>query len=384
MESIGSINTIPKAIDTLKELFILNVTQTGILKGKLDHTNKEQICNFRKEITEKIDIIIKSEKLTNLQKIKHLEAAIECTYNLENMDIEELRELYITIMVQNAIIEGRLNKNINTLEQEENKKDIDYEKVREYQKGVEKSIDELLENIEDNDPIKKLRCLKSILENIIGEQNDEVKEKIGKISKQYFKKLVRHIENIKEEKGVLEIIDELNLKIYEDKEVDEQYSYGDLVKNKRRRRERLLNDDVEDKEFIAVQDYITSKISKYQDKDKIKAKINDEYVTKYELYMKSKTGEIASLEFFGKKEIENSIKNKDKNYMNAILAAIAKAKKEEREYIGRVYVIDEELGTSVVQYDDNLEQSVKNLIKKEKSKKIEQSENSENIENRSE
>ena len=113
-----------------------------------------------------------------------------------------------------------------------------------------------------------------------------------------------------------------------------------------------------------ISKYITNKTQKEKDK-KIVEKLEKEEVSKYEYQIKYEPNKVAIIEYFGETNLGNKIKKGEIEYIAPMLAAIEKAKSEKREHIGRIYKIFEELGTYVTQYDDNLEQRVKELKLKE-------------------
>ena len=129
--------------------------------------------------------------------------------------------------------------------------------------------------------------------------------------------------------------------------------------------------------FKKMANYNIGKSIKNQRDNKVIAKIKNEDVSKYEFITSSNMGEMVSLEFFGKENLESQLHD-ETHYIPAILAAIAKAKEENREHIGEVSVIDETLGTAVVRYDDKLEEKVKELKEREKNNRKKEEEPTQN------
>ena len=387
MKNINDINTLEDAIIMLKELYIATMTQFAILEGKIDRTNKEQVSSFEKILEKEMDAIVLSKEIEPEQKIKYIKSAIESTYHLDDKSKDELEDLYITAMVQKAISSGRLNKaenkealednnmNDNIKDKEYNAQydtDVDNEKILILQKQVKDNIEKLLENVSANDDEKeeekKKKYLKIVIENmnnIKDNQEIDAKTKIEDFSKQYFEKLSERIDMIegkpKDEKIILESIDELNLKIYDDKSESEEFNYGELVKDRKIKPRVIFQSGEMILKKMAT--YTTGKSQKQQE-SKVIGKIEQGKTSKYELITTSKTGQMVGMDFFGEENIEEQLQE-EYNYLPSILAAIAKAKKEGREHIGEITIINKELGTAVVQYDDNLEQKVKELKERE-------------------
>lgn len=396
MKNINDINTLEDAIIMLKELYIATMTQFAILKGKIDRTNKEQISSFEKILEKEMDAIVLSKEIEPVQKIKYIKSAIESTYHLDDKSKDELEDLYITAMVQKAISSGRLNKaedkNIDDdIEDEEYNAqcdtDVDNEKILILQKQVKDNIEELLGNVSTNDDEKeeekKKKYLKIVIENmnnIKDNQEIDAKTKIEEFSKRYFEKLSERIDMIegkpKDEKIILELIDELNLKIYDDKSESEEFNYGELVKDRKIKPRVIFQNGEMILKKMAT--YTTGKSQKQQE-SKVIGKIEQGKTSKYELITTSKTGQMVGMDFFGEENIEEQLQE-EYNYLPSILAAIAKSKKEGREHIGEITIINKELGTAVVQYDDNLEQKVKELKEREEQehKKEEQKQEPDN------
>lgn len=402
MKNIKDINTLEDAIMILKELYIANMTQLAIVEGKVDRRNKEQVSSLERNLEKEINIIVLSKEIEPAQKIKYIKAAIESTYHLDDKSINELKELYVTTMLQKGITSGRLNKSKsdemteskdakedieNDESEEQDITEVDPKKVLKFQTQVEENIEKLLEKTEADDENKKKNCLKIAIENIYNINNNENRDevdprtKIEEFSKQYLQKLSEKINLIngitKDERTILKLIKELGVKIYDDKDENgiEECEYGDLVKD-RRIKPRVIFQNHK-MIFKKMANYNIGKSIKNQRDNKVIAKIKNEDVSKYEFITSSNMGEMVSLEFFGKENLESQLHD-ETHYIPAILAAIAKAKEENREHIGEVSVIDETLGTAVVRYDDKLEEKVKELKEREKNNRKKEEEPTQN------
>lgn len=384
MKNIKDINTLEDAIMILKELYIANMTQLEILEKKVDKKDKEAISRLEKRLEEQIDVIVFSEEIEAREKIRYMQSAIESTYNLDDKSTEELKSLYITTMLQRAITSGKLshiekgeleeeNENYESENGTQGKKEIDPNKVLVFQKQLEESIEKLLESTQTDETKKNI--LKIAIENIYDIKETDTKAKIEGFSKQYLQRLSEKMNLIKgiskDERSILELIKETGAKIYDDKEEDdlEECNYGDLIKDRRIKPKVIFQNDK--MIFKRMAQFNVGKSIRNKNSNNIVSKIENENVNKYELITLSKRGEMVSLDFFGKDNLENQLHDKT-DHLPAILAAIAKAKEENREHIGKITIIDDELGTAVVQYDDNLEEKVKELKEREEHKKEEQ------------
>ena len=384
MKNIKDINTLEDAIMILKELYIANMTQLEILEKKVDKKDKEAISRLEKRLEEQIDVIVFSEEIEAREKIRYMQSAIESTYNLDDKNTEELKSLYITTMLQRAITSGKLshiekgeleeeNENYESENGTQGKKEIDPNKVLVFQKQLEESIEKLLESTQTDETKKNI--LKIAIENIYDIKETDTKAKIEGFSKQYLQRLSEKMNLIKgiskDERTILELIKETGAKIYDDKEEDdfEECNYGDLIKDRRIKPKVIFQNDK--MIFKRMAQFNVGKSIRNKNANNIVSKIENENVNKYELITLSKRGEMVSLDFFGKDNLENQLHDKT-DHLPAILAAIAKAKEENREHIGKITIIDDELGTAVVQYDDNLEEKVKELKEREEHKKEEQ------------
>lgn len=376
MKNIGNIKTKEDEISALKELTILNTTQYAILTGKIE-TNREEITKFETEIEEKLNIILKSNELDDEQKIKYMKAKIQSFYNLDDKSLEELKEIYINTMLYDTILSGRLNKTREESEIEyvEENQEIDKEKVYTFEEQTTNNAERLLENEENIDSKKNI--LRIAIDNVIkmsysDKDELEYKAKIEEFSKSYFENLTDRLDKIngtnKNEARALELLESLNLKIHESKEEKEEYKYGELSQDKRVCPKLIFRN--EDILLKKMESYSTGKTAKNEDNGRIIAKVESKNISKYKLEILEKTGEVVDIDFFATEELENQVQE-DNTYLSTILAAIVKAKRENRQYIGELSVIDidDRFKTSLVQYDEELEEKINEYIKREKIEK---------------
>ena len=376
MKNIGNIKTKEDEISALKELTILNTTQYAILTGKIE-TNREEITKFETEIEEKLNIILKSNELDDEQKIKYMKAKIQSFYNLDDKSLEELKEIYINTMLYDTILSGRLNKTREEIEIEyvEENQEIDKEKVYTFEEQTTNNVERLLENEENIDSKKNI--LRIAIDNVIkmsysDKDELEYKAKIEEFSKSYFENLTDRLDKIngtnKNEARALELLESLNLKIHESKEEKEEYKYGELSQDKRVGPKLIFRN--EDILLKKMESYSTGKTAKNEDNGRIIAKVESKNISKYKLEILEKTGEVVDIDFLATEELENQVQE-DNTYLSAVLAAIVKAKRENRQYIGELSVIgiDDRFKTSLVQYDEELEEKINEYIKREKIEK---------------
>lgn len=282
--------------------------------------------------------------------------------NIKDTDefILTLKKLYQKIMMQRQLLS--------------NKENIGKEDLDQYARQVEKNISELIDNIQTEDS-KKIQMLEGIIEETLEtEENSEIKEKINNIFRDYYKLLKKQGEKIKEpnrdEKIVLNLINGSNAKIYEDKSENDKWKYGDLF----RRMDKTTDIIYHDKNMLLLNKatYQVTRTKKEPEtaQNKVVASVSKAEISKYEFKIRYDANDMASIEFFADIDLGEQIKDGNLEYISPMLAAIAKAKEQGREHIGRISIIDEELGTFVTQYDNELEASVKRLKTKENSKQI--------------
>ena len=58
MKNIRDIKTIDEVLETLKELYIANMTQLAILQHRVNKTDKEQIANLERKLKNEVETII--------------------------------------------------------------------------------------------------------------------------------------------------------------------------------------------------------------------------------------------------------------------------------------------------------------------------------------
>lgn len=244
-----------------------------------------------------------------------------------------------------------------------------------FEKQTKINVEKLLESTDDIETKKNMLRIaidNSKQINHTDEEEQDYKTKIEGLSKAYFEQLTDKLDKInginKSEKIALEILESLNLKIHESKEEQEEYKYGELVKGKRERSRVIFNNG--NMSLKKTANYITGKATRNEGDCGIIAKVDSKNISKYKLEMLSKTGNIVGTDFFASEELEDQLHEHD-SYLTTMLAAIVKAKKENRQYIGELSVIDidDRFKTSIVQYDEKLEEKINEYIKREKIEK---------------
>lgn len=386
MKNIRDINTFEDKIKALKELAIINMTQYAILTKKIKN-NREEITNFERKSEEQLNIILESDEIDDDAKVKYMNAQIQSFYHLEDKTLDDLKEIYIATMTKDAILSGRLDKmseeigiqNEETYEKENDEKqeinEINKEDVYAFEKQTKINVEKLLESTDDIETKKNM--LGIAIDNSkhidhTDEEEQDYKTKIEGLSKAYFEQLTDKLDKInginKSEKIALEILESLNLKIHESKEEQGEYKYGELVKDKIERPRVIFNNG--NMAIKKMGNYITGKTTRSDENYGIIAKVDSKNIGKYKLEMLSKAGSIVSIDFFAEKELEDQLHEND-SYLTTMLAAIAKAKRENRQYIGELSVIDidDRFKTSLVEYDEKLEEKINEYIEREKIEK---------------
>lgn len=386
MKNIKDINTFEDKIRALRELAIINMTQYAILTGKIKN-NREEITNFERKSEEQLNIILESDEIDDEAKVRYINAQIQSFYHLDDKTLDDLKEIYIATMTKDAILSGKLDKmpeerdmqNEETDEKENDEKqeinEINKEEVYAFEKQTKINVEKLLESTDDIETKKNI--LRIAIDNSkqidhTDEEEQYYKTKIEGLSKAYFEQLTDKLDRIKginkSEKIALEILESLNLKIHESKEEQEEYKYGELVKDKKERPRVIFNNG--NMAIKKMGNYITGKTTRSDENDGIIAKVDSKNISKYKLEMLSKTGNIVGINFFATEELGNQLHEND-SYLTTMLAAIVKAKKENRQYIGELSVIDidDRFKTSLVQYDEKLEEKINEYIEREKIEK---------------
>lgn len=386
MKNIRDINTFEDKIKALRELAIINMTQYAILTEEIKN-NREEITNFERKAEEQLNIILESDEIEDEAKVRYINAQIQGFYHLDDKTLDDLKEIYIATMTKDAILSGKLDKmsqerniqNEETDEKENNQEqeigEINKEEVYAFEKQTKINVEKLLESTDDIETKKNMLRIaidNSKQINHTDEEEQDYKTKIEGLSKAYFEQLTDKLDKInginKSEKIALEILESLNLKIHESKEEQEEYKYGELVKGKRERSRVIFNNG--NMSLKKTANYITGKATRNEGDCGIIAKVDSKNISKYKLEMLSKTGNIVGTDFFASEELEDQLHEHD-SYLTTMLAAIVKAKKENRQYIGELSVIDidDRFKTSIVQYDEKLEEKINEYIKREKIEK---------------
>lgn len=375
MKNIRDIKTIDEVLETLKELYIANMTQLAILQHRVNKTDKEQIANLERKLKNEVETIIYSDELETSEKIQYIRAAIECTYNLDDKNIDELEDIYVSAMIQKAISSNRLNydkkEEIQDEDNEQNNEsdEIDANKVALFEQQLENNIEELTKSAQTDE--KKKQILKIAIEDINMVKESDVKDKIEAFSKEYLQRLMKTSNNIKgiskDEKAILKLIEQIGVKIHDDKDITdiEDCNYGDLVKDRSIKKKLIFQNT--NMLFKRLAQFNVGKSIRNNDDNNIISRIENKNVTQYEFVTLSKRGEMISLDFFGEDNLEQQL-HEQENYLPYILAAIAKAKEEGRGHIGKITILDKDLGTAVVRYDDKLETRVKELKERNENK----------------
>lgn len=288
--------------------------------------------------------------------------------NVKNIEtkkdaIQALKDFYISMYKQEKIL---LSKMYN---------DPIYINNAISEKELSEKLDTIL-NKEDNED-KRIEILKKLIEDI-GEylEETEIKEKLNTIGKEYYDNLLEKVERARgltDLEIILDIIEQSNAKIHEDRSEKEEYQYGDLSK--------INNGNIKINEYsyehnkkrynlYPIEIYETYKIKKNEEKEsKVISKVGKQYLTKFRIEVEYKQGKMASMEFFGDIDLERNLEKNGNEYFLPTIAAILQAKREGNQYIGQINCIykDNENGIStfVRTKDENLENSVKKLVEKE-------------------
>ena len=290
--------------------------------------------------------------------------------------IKELKSFYISMYKQKQIL---LKKKYH---------DPIYMTTDLTDKELQQKLDDMLNNLDSED--EKIESLKKIIDAIFEDlKSTEIKEKLSTIGKEYYDNLIEKVERARgltDEEIIIEIIDETDAKIHEDKSEKEGFTYGNLLK--------IYNGEIKEKKYsyeknnkkynlYPIENYKTYKHKKDEGRELSKiSSMGRQYLTKFRLEVEFKPGRIASTEFFADSDLEKKLDQERNEYFLPMLAAISKTKKEENQYIGHIECIykDEEndIETFVREKDENLENSVKKLVENELK---EQSEN-ENVESK--
>ncbi len=300
--------------------------------------------------------------------------------------IEDLKKFYISMYKQEKILYSKVFN------------DPTYINHALKDKELQQKLDELLSRFDNED--EKIETLKKLIDGIFEDvkfedvefedvEFEEVREKLNTIGKGYYETLLIEVEKARgltDEEIILDIIEQSNLKIHEDKSEEENFSYGDLS--------RVNNDQIRDIKHSYMHNnnkynvypigiYETYKKKENADKkSKVIAEIDKQYLMKFKMELEYKLGKTASMEFFGDIDLERNLEEKDRGYFLPMLGAIAEATKEGNSYIGHIDCIykdkKNDINTFIRRKDKNLENRVKQLIEKEsKEQQRNENENSE-------
>ena len=277
--------------------------------------------------------------------------------SIENIESAEeiimaLEELYVQIMKQKKLTKNHLLSD-NFLE--------------EYEAISREAITGVTEKIEDDR--QKIEILKGIIEEKLEYETDkEVKEANEEFFSKYYNNLKERISKIRipdrNEKIILGLIKDSKARIHEDKGSKPKWKYGDFVIDREKKPEIIYQD--KNMQLIKKSTYQALKSEKDQETSgKVVANLEKSEICKYEFQIEYEPEKLAAIQFFGETKLGDKIKEGKIEYFSPMLAAIAKAKEEGREHIGNIELIDKDLGTFVTQYDDNKEQRIKILKRKE-------------------
>lgn len=299
--------------------------------------------------------------------------------------IEDLKKFYISMYKQEKILYSKVFN------------DPTYINHALKDKELQQKLDELLSQFDSEDG--KIEALKKLIDGIFEDvkfedvEFEEVREKLNTIGKGYYETLlieVKKARGLTDEEIILDIIEQCNLKIHEDKSEEENFSYGDLS--------RVNNEQIRDIKHSYMHNnnkyniypigiYETYKKKENTDKkSKVIAEIDKQYLMRFKMELEYKLGKTASMEFFGDIDLERNLEEKDSGYFLPMLGAIAEATKEGNQYIGHIDCIykdnKNDIATFIRTKDKNLENRVKQLIEKES--KEQQREEKENLEEKPE
>lgn len=301
--------------------------------------------------------------------------------------IKKMKQLYVFMQKQQSSYKR------------EGERDEKLEKELESQ--LEKNLDDLMNGLDTKS--KEVEFLKNRIEYIFADDSivqlqedrkaffekyyQELLETLNRIEKSNHQEEIlinstkeSEVESYENEKILLKLIEETGVEIYEDKEEQPSISYGDFIKRKEEK-EAIYSNSIGSLNELSR--YSTNKLERRNQKEsKICAKVQeDETLSKYEFEIEYEPGRRVSTKFFGESLLGEKIKNGEMQYFSPMLAAVLKAKQNGREHIGRISLIDKELETFITSYDDNLENSVKQLVLKEqqqsKSNKVYEKNNDE-------
>lgn len=312
--------------------------------------------------------------------------------------IDELNRLYVQMTYDVEFLEAVIKNDKNRL-QEEMHNEIDFMRKFLDKKCKDNSIDKLKYLIEN---------IKEMLIKISDESknNSKIKDMLRNKHRKIFAEIVILIDDLElvdiDSLGFGNILDDLGFSKVEQKELyEKQKSYkreNKLLENE----ENKMLDEFEKARTGTFQDItlitgISEDVTKYgtfsKDNDKQHTvcksdngklivlssyktyqnnqneslgdnliQLDIKEVCKYEFQLEGEAGDELSITFFGEPNLEKHINQYGSDYLKAIFLAILAAKRNKqvkREYIGSIEQIDEKIFKAV--YDNNLEQSIKQL-----------------------
>ena len=277
--------------------------------------------------------------------------------------IKELENFYISMYKQKKIL---LSKEYN---------DPIYILKAISDKELQRMLDEVLSNLDSED--EKINSLKKFIDSIFEDlESTQIKEKLNSIGKEYYDNLLEEVERARgltDQEIILDIIEQSDAKIHEDKSEKEEYEYGDLSNiNRENIKKNKYSFEYKKKKYsiYPIDSYETYKIKKNDDKENMKIKkLDKQSLDKFRIEVEYKPGKIANMEFFGDMNLERNLDKSSSEYFLPTLAAILQTKKEGNQYLGQINCIykDNENGIStfVRTKDENLENAVKILVEKE-------------------
>lgn len=328
-----------------------------------------------------LDEIESKEDMINFLKNLLILAKNAQTMYKPKFDIDELIEEYgISSKEDEETIRFLFNDTLN-------KKEHDV-----LNESFSKTIDTVLSHDDEDTQIKKLKIF---IENIIcsdegNEKSDQEETEIGESNSKKFKDTMDYIKGYYQE--ALEKIEKLEnknwdeeriismyenskeLNIHVDNEIENGYIYGDLAK-------KGIDADLvlyKDENLILkrISNYQTGK-SKKIDRKTIVAQFSPEEISKYQFDVAYEKGKTATMYFFAEPKVGDGVLEGRKRAFISLIAAACEAKKQGRQFAGRISCIGRDTGTYITTFDDNLEEAVKNLLIKEQ-KEEEMAKNKEN------
>lgn len=158
-------------------------------------------------------------------------------------------------------------------------------------------------------------------------------------------------------KMINEYIKEKGIIIHEDKDKQIPYNYGNLVQ---------IDKGIDEK-IYRFDRFAIREVKRYQTRRSNIANGKNEFFTdqvnlsRIRITTEIEPGKVEAIECYCDTELLDYFRNGENYYILRFLAAVAKAKNEIKEYIGTITMIDEELQTFIITYDDKLELALKKM-----------------------